>query len=244
MRLYTATMSVCVSCGEDSPAGARFCPGCGARLPERDAGLTEERKVVTVLFCDLVGSTARADGADPEDVQATLGPYHARLRIELERYGATVEKFIGDAVMAVFGTPVAHEDDAERAVRAGLHILAAISELNDARTGLDLEVRIGVATGEGLVRLGARPELGQGIVVGDVVNIAARLQTAAPPGGVVVGELTYRLTADDFDYRSLAPVTVKGKAEPLAVWQAAGTRARIAAEVLAGPGHLVRRPRR
>ena len=94
-------------------------------MPLGGKGLTEERKVVTVLFCDLVGSTARADGADPEDVQATLGPYHARLRTELERYGASVEKFIGDAVMAVFGTPVAHEDDAERAVRAGLRILAA-----------------------------------------------------------------------------------------------------------------------
>ena len=190
---------------------------------------------MTVLFCDLVGSTARADGADPEDVQATLGPYHARLRTELERYGATVEKFIGDAVMAVFGTPTAHEDDAERGVRAGLRILAAIGELNAARPGLDLEVRIGVASGEGLVRLGARPELGQGIVVGDVVNTAARLQTAAPPGGLVVGELTHRLTVDDFDYQALAPVTVKGKAGPLAVWQAAGTRARIAAEVLSAP---------
>jgi class 3 adenylate cyclase/tetratricopeptide (TPR) repeat protein len=228
-------MPACASCGVDSPGGARFCPGCGAALPEPGGGLTEERKVVTVLFCDLVGSTARADGADPEDVQATLGPYHARLRTELERYGATVEKFIGDAVMAVFGTPTAHEDDAERGVRAGLRILAAIGELNAARPGLDLEVRIGVATGEGLVRLGARPELGQGIVVGDVVNTAARLQTAAPPGGVVVGELTYRLTADAVDYQGLAPVMVKGKAGPLAVWQAAGTRARIAAEVLAAP---------
>ena len=228
-------MSACASCGVDSPARARFCPGCGAPLPEPGGGLTEERKVVTVLFCDLVGSTARADGADPEDVQATLGPYHARLRTELERFGATVEKFIGDAVMAVFGTPVAHEDDAERAVRAGLRILAAIGELNDARPGLGLQVRIGVATGEGLVRLGARPELGQGVVVGDVVNTAARLQTAAPPGGVVVGELTHRLTADDLDYQRLTPVTVKGKAGPLSVWQATGTRARIAAEVLAAP---------
>jgi class 3 adenylate cyclase/tetratricopeptide (TPR) repeat protein len=228
-------MSVCASCGEDSPARARFCPGCGAPLPEHGGGLTEERKVVTVLFCDLVGSTARADGADPEDVQATLDPYHARLRAELERFGATVEKFIGDAVMAVFGTPTAHEDDAERGVRAGLRILAAISELNDARPGLDLEVRIGIATGEGLVRLGVRPELGQGVVVGDVVNTAARLQTVAPPGGVVVGELTHRLTVDVVEYESLAPVTVKGKAGPLAVWQTTGTRARIAAEVLAAP---------
>jgi class 3 adenylate cyclase/tetratricopeptide (TPR) repeat protein len=235
LRDYTATMSACASCGEASPARAKFCPGCGVLLPERGDGLAEERKVVTVLFCDLVGSTARADGADPEDVQATLGPYHARLRAELERYGATVEKFIGDAVMAVFGTPVAHEDDAERAVRAGLRILAAISELNDTRPGLDLEVRIGVATGEGLVRVGARPELGQGVVVGDVVNTAARLQTVAPPGGVVVGQLTYRLTVDSIDYKGLAPVSVKGKAEPLAIWQATGTRARVATELLSAP---------
>src|SRR5438309_5948725 len=127
-------------------------------------GLRKERKVVTVLFADLVGFTSRAETLDPEDVEAILRPYHERLRAELERHGGTVEKFIGDAVMAVFGAPVVHEDDAERAVRAAIAIRDAIVE--DAA----LEVRIGVNTGEALVSLDARPEAGEGMVAGDVVN--------------------------------------------------------------------------
>ena len=223
-------MSQCAGCGAEATAGARFCAHCGRALPERPGGLAEERKVVTVLFCDLVGSTSRADGADPEDVMATLGPYHGRLRGELERYGATVEKFIGDAVMAVFGAPVAHEDDAERAVRAGLRIVEAMKELNAEQPGLDLEVRVGIATGEVVVSLTARPEIGQHFVAGDVVNVAARLQHAAPPGGVVVGGLTQRLTRDTVGYESLSPVAVRGKSEPLKLWKAVGVRART------GPG--------
>ena len=121
---------------------------------------------MTVVFADLVGSTARAESLDPEDVRAILAPYHSRLRRELERFGGTVEKFIGDAVVAVFGAPVAHEDDAERAVRAALAIQEAIEELNEESPALDLEVRIGVNTGEALVNLGARPELGEGMVSG------------------------------------------------------------------------------
>ena len=209
--------------------GAHFCAYCGRALPEYSGGLAEERKVVTVLFCDLVGSTARADGSDPEDVLAMLGPYHRRLRGELERYGATVEKFIGDAVMAVFGAPAAHEDDAERAVRAGLRILEAMKELNAERPGLGLEVRVGIATGEVVVSLAARPEIGQHFVAGDVVNVAARLQHAAPPGAVVVGGLTQRLTRDKVGYESLSPVTVRGKSKPLELWRAVGVRARAAA---------------
>src|SRR5438034_6938644 len=127
-------------------------------------GLRKERKVVTVLFADLVGFTSRAGDLDPEDVEAILSPYHERLRAELERHGGTVEKFIGDAVMAVFGAPVVHEDDAERAVRAALAIRDAIVE--DGA----LEVRIGVNTGEAIVNVDARPEAGQGMVSGDVVN--------------------------------------------------------------------------
>ena len=219
-------MSRCGGCGAEAAAGARFCAYCGRALPERSGGLAEERKVVTVLFCDLVGSTSRADGADPEDVLATLGPYHSRLRDELERYGATVEKFIGDAVMAVFGAPVAHEDDAERAVCAGLRILEAMKELNAEQPGLDLEVRVGIATGEVMVSLAARPEIGQHFVAGDVVNVAARLQHAAPPGAVVVGGLTQRLTRDRVGYESLAPVTVRGKSQALELWKAVGVRAR------------------
>src|SRR5213596_671791 len=135
----------------------------------------KERKIVTVLFADLVGFTARAEQLDPEDVEAILRPYHERLRHELERFGGTVEKFIGDAVMALFGAPVAHEDDPERAVRAALAIRDWARE-----QGEELQVRIAVNTGEALVTLGARPSEGEGMVAGDVVNTAARLQTAAP----------------------------------------------------------------
>ncbi len=115
-------MVVCPACGQENPEGFRLCGMCGAPLVAVAAPPREERKVVTILFTDLVGSTARAEGLDPEDVSATLSAYYARLRAELERHGGTVEKFIGDAVMAVFGAPVSHEDDAERAVRAALAI--------------------------------------------------------------------------------------------------------------------------
>jgi class 3 adenylate cyclase/tetratricopeptide (TPR) repeat protein len=219
-------MRVCASCGESNPERARFCLACATPLasPARRHG--EERKLVSVLFCDLVGFTARSDRADPEDVRAVLRPYHARLRVELERFGGTVEKFVGDAVMAVFGAPTAYEDDAERAVRAALRILEAIDELNAAEPTLALTVRVGLTTGQVLVALGARPEQGEGIVTGDVVNTAARLQTVAPAGGVVVDETTWRLTRQLVIYEELAPVTVKGKDEPVPVWRATGARNR------------------
>jgi class 3 adenylate cyclase len=185
----------CPACGKDLPGEFPFCPFCGAQLAET-AGprALEERKVVSVLFCDLVGFTAASDAADPEDVQARIRPYHARLRQEIERHGGTVEKFIGDAVMAVFGAPVAHEDDAERAVRSGLRILEAIDELNADHPTLSLQVRVGIHTGEAVVSLGARPELGEGMVTGDVVNTASRLQAVAPVNGVAVSEQTHRAT--------------------------------------------------
>src|SRR3990170_3836288 len=183
-------MRTCPACGEENPERARFCLACAAPLAE-PAPAGEERKVVSVLFVDLVGFTARSDRADPEAVRATLQPYHARLKREIERHGGRVEKFVGDAVMAVFGAPVAHEDDAERSVRAGLAALAAIEELN-ADAGLELAVRAAIDTGEALVSLGARPEAGEGFVAGDVVNTAARLQQTAPPGALVVGEATAR----------------------------------------------------
>ena len=132
-----------------------------------------ERKVVTVLFADLVGFTSRAERLDPEDVEAILRPYHERLRLELERHGGTVEKFIGDAVMALFGAPLAHEDDPERAVRAALAIRRYAGEEG-------IELRIGITTGEALVQLAAKPERGETVATGDVVNTAARLQSAAP----------------------------------------------------------------
>src|SRR5713101_4696084 len=178
-------MSVCASCGKELPGEFPFCPFCGAALTSAPPGLVhEERKVVTVLFADLVGFTTRAETMDPEDVRALLSPYYTRLRAELERFGGTVEKFIGDAVMALFGAPVAHEDDPERAVRAALAIRAW------AREEGELEVRIAVNTGEALVNLAARPEAGEGMAAGDVVNTAARLQSAAPVNGIIVGETT------------------------------------------------------
>ena len=158
----------CPECGHENAADARFCSSCGAPLAAAPAPAREERKVVTVLFADLVGFTSRAEQMDPEDVRAVLEPYHARLRTELERRGGTVEKFIGDAVMALFGAPTAHEDDPERAVRAALAIRDSIREEGD------LEVRIAVTTGEALVALGARPAEGEGMASGDVVNTAAQ----------------------------------------------------------------------
>jgi class 3 adenylate cyclase len=194
----------------------------------------EERKVVSVLFVDLVGFTARSDRADPEDVRATLRLYHEVLRREIERWAGTVEKFIGDAVMAVFGAPLAHEDDAERAVRAALRILDAIDELNEQRPDLDLVIRGAVNTGEAVVALGARPEAGEGFVTGDVVNVASRLQSIAPVGGVVVGELTFRATRDRIVYEELGPVSVKGKEEAIPIWRAVEARSRFGVDIEPG----------
>jgi predicted ATPase/class 3 adenylate cyclase len=220
-------VSACRACGEKNPERARFCLACGTPLEK--VLHAEERKVVSVLFVDLVGFTDRSDRADPEDVRATLRPYQARVKDEIDRLGGTVEKFVGDAVMAVFGAPVAHEDDAERAVRAALSVIEAIPELNAEHPGLELAVRVAVNTGEAVVSLSARPEAGEGIVTGDVVNTASRLQQSAPVGGVVVGEITYRATRDLVDYEELPPVSVKGKAEPIPIWRATGVRSRLRA---------------
>jgi class 3 adenylate cyclase len=184
-----------------------------------------ERKVVTVLFADLVGFTSRAETLDPEDVEAILRPYHERLRSELERHGGTVEKFIGDAVMAVFGAPIAREDDPERAVRAAIAIRDWAAEEGGG------EIRIALVTGEALVNLAARPESGEGMVAGDVVNTAARLQTAAPPNGILVGETTYRATRDVIDYAEARSVEAKGKAEPIPVWRVLQARSRLGVDV-------------
>jgi class 3 adenylate cyclase/tetratricopeptide (TPR) repeat protein len=227
-------MPRCEVCGQDNPGGFRFCGGCGASLTTPGRAPVEERRLVTVLFCDLVDFTARFDQADPEDVGALLRPYHARQRAEIERLGGTLDKFIGDGVMAVFGAPRAHGDDPERAVRCALGMLAAIQELNQAHPSLDLAVRIGITTGEALVRLGAGEQT-EG-VVGDVVNTASRLQGVAPVGGVVVGEATFRATSRLFDYQELAPVQVKGKANPVPVWRLLGARNRTGIDAVRRPG--------
>jgi class 3 adenylate cyclase len=218
-------MVVCVRCGRESAEDARFCAACGALLSEAQPTVREERKIVTVLFADLVGFTSHAERLDPEDVRAMLSPYYARLRQELERHGGTVEKFIGDAVMAVFGAPVAHEDDPERAVRAALAIRDWVRE--DDR----LQVRVAVNTGEALVSLGVRLSEGEGMVAGDVVNAAARLQSAAPVNGILVGETTYRATRQAIDYAQAGAVEAKGKEQPIPVWEAVHARARFGVDV-------------
>ena len=211
-------MPICASCGQDNPDVAKFCLACGAPLAAQPT--TEERKLITVLFTDIVGSTAKAEHMDPEDVRARLAPYYVRLRTELERFGGTVEKFIGDAVVALFGAPVSHEDDPERAVRAAFAVCRAIDELNAEDEWLDLKVRVGVNTGEALIVVGARASEGEGVASGDVMNTAARIQSAAPVDGVLVGELTYAATRDAIDYRHAEPIAAKGKSEPVRVWEA------------------------
>jgi class 3 adenylate cyclase/tetratricopeptide (TPR) repeat protein len=210
-------MPFCPTCGQGNPEVARYCFVCATPLatllPQRD-----ERKVVTVVFADLVGFTSHADGMDPEDVQALLAPYHARLRAELERFGGTVEKFIGDAVMALFGAPVAREGDPERAVRAALSIRDWV------RREHELQVRIAVNTGEALVSIAADSSAGETMAAGDVLNTASRLQTAAPENGVIVGEQTYWATRSVIAYREAEPVVAKGKSSPVPVWEAVDAR--------------------
>ena len=218
-------MSVCPNCGHENEPAAKFCSECGTALTEATRVARAERKIVTVLFADLVGFTGRAERLDPEDVQAVLAPYHERLRYELERWGGTVEKFIGDAVMALFGAPVTREDDPERAVRAALAIRDWIAEEGE------LQVRIAVNTGEALVNLAARPEAGEGMAAGDVVNTAARLQSAAPVNGILVGETTYRATAETIDYSELPAVEAKGKEAPIPVWEVVQARARFGVDL-------------
>ena len=191
------------------------------------SGMREERKVVTVLFCDLVGFTSSSEASDPEDVAAVLRGYHGHVGAELERFGGTVEKFIGDAVMALFGAPLAHEDDPERAVRAALAIRDWAEEAGE------LEVRVGITTGEALVSLDARPESGQGMASGDVVNTAARLQSAADVNGILVDAATYRATERAIVFEEAKPVVAKGKREPVAVYRAVETRARYGVDITA-----------
>ncbi|CAN5165693.1 hypothetical protein BH20ACT13_BH20ACT13_05930 [soil metagenome] len=203
---------------------------CGTPLTDARSAGRQERKVLTVLFADLVGFTSRSELMDPEDVGALLGPYWERLRTELEHFGGTVEKFIGDAVVALFGAPVAHEDDPERAVRAALAIREWVAEEGE------LQVRIGVNTGEALVSLGARLAEGEGMASGDVVNTAARLQSAAPVNGILVGEQTYWATERAIEYREHEPVQAKGKANPVPVWEAVQARARFGIDLIRDPG--------
>jgi class 3 adenylate cyclase len=221
-------MTACPSCGHEAPDGAAVCPNCQAqRTPPRRA---EERRTVTTLFCDLVGFTALSERNDPELVDALLRRYYDAACRVVESYGGTVEKYIGDAVVAVFGVPTLHEDDPERAVRAGLRLIDEIDALPGIG-GAPLEVRVGVNTGEALVRLDVDPASGKGFLTGDAVNVAARLQSAAPPMAVAVGASTQAATAQVFAYDACHPVTLKGKSKPLQAWIATAPLARTGAEL-------------
>ena len=237
--------ATCPNCGATPKPGARFCSQCAtpldgvASLPGADTQprasepqpAVAERRLVSVLFADLVGFTPFAEERDPEEVRDTLSRYFDLARETIERYGGTVEKFIGDAVMAVWGAPVAHEDDAERAVRAALELVDAVPSL-----GSTIQARAGVLTGEAAVTIGAT---NQGMVAGDIVNTASRLQAAAGPGSVLVGESTQLATSRSIAYAPAGEQVLKGKQTPVAAWRAvrvvAERRGRNRSEALEAP---------
>src|SRR3954470_6120720 len=222
---------VCPTCGTVNAPAAKFCSECGTPVERAaEAEQDEERRIVSILFVDLVGFTERSDRADPEDVRRTLIPFHARVKEDLERFGGTLDKFIGDAVMGVFGAPGAHEDDPVRAVRCALRIRDSIEELR--RNDPALAVRVAVNTGEAVVTFGTGPQVGEA-VAGDVVNTASRMQSLAPNGSVVIGEATLRAVRDAFDVELLPPAVVKGKSEPLSVWKVLGERSGVGGDVRA-----------
>ncbi len=229
----TPTDAVCETCGAALPRDARFCPACGASFraaesAERTTEGARERKVATILFADIVGSTALAEEHDPEIVSRLVSGVFERLAEEIRRYEGTIEKFAGDAMLAVFGVPAVHEDDAERAVRAALEMQAAVGQ--DAgdlvADGLRPRVRIGIETGEVLVDLDRASGARDLFVTGDEVNTAARLQTAAQPGSIVVGPATYAMTRDVIDYEEMPPAALKGKANLVVAWRPLSVKAR------------------
>jgi class 3 adenylate cyclase/predicted ATPase len=215
---------VCASCGH--PASGKFCHECGTALTETavspatgpmSSGPVSERRTTTVLFGDLVGFTTLSESRDPEEVRELLSQYFAVARTVVGRYGGTIEKFIGDAVMAVWGVPVSHEDDAERAVRAGLDLVAEVAALGASVGAPDLAMRVGIVTGSVAVTLGATNE---GMVAGDAVNTAARVQTAAAPGTVWVDQETRGLTNAAIAFGDMGAHELKGKAEPVRLFRA------------------------
>ena len=216
-------MAICPSCGEENPDRFRLCGFCGTPLHPEEAP-REIRKTVTIVFSDLVGSTAIGERLDSESLRAVMSRYFDVMRAELERHGGTVEKFIGDAVMAVFGLPNLHEDDAERAVRAAAGMQAALEGLNaelDARFGVTLKNRTGVNTGE---VVSGDPTAGQRLVTGDAVNVAARLEQAAGTNEVLIGPLTRELVAHVTELEAVEPLELKGKSEPMPAFRLLGVR--------------------
>jgi class 3 adenylate cyclase/tetratricopeptide (TPR) repeat protein len=211
---YTPAMAVCARCGEESPERARFCLACGSPLDGKQLAL-ETRRTVTVLFCDVTGSTSLGERQDPEQVRRVMSLYYDRARAVLEHHGGTVEKFVGDAVMSIFGIPVLHEDDALRALRAASELRDAIDSLNvelEQVFGVRISVRIGVNSGEVIAGNSLR---GDSFAAGDAINVAQRLESAAAAGEILVGDTTYRLACDAVRTETVGPLTLKGKEEPV-----------------------------
>jgi predicted ATPase/class 3 adenylate cyclase len=214
-------MAACRRCGERNPDRARFCLACGSPLAERSAE-GQLRKTVTVLFADVKDSTPLAERLDPEAARGVMNRFFGDMRTVIESHGGTVEKFIGDAVMAVFGTPTVHEDDPLRAVRAATEMRTALSDINaelEERWGIHLSIRTGINTGKVVA---GDPGTGSTFVTGDAVNIGARLETAAGPGEILIGDATYRLVRDAVLVEPVEPLDLKGKAEPMPAWRVLG----------------------
>jgi len=245
--------AVCPECGTPFAEGAKFCANCGiplggpARVPAEAAPVltAEARKVITALFVDLVDSTRLTERLDPEEARIVVGKFYKVVEHAVERFEGTVANYLGDGVLAVFGLPISHEDDPERAVRGGLAIRDAIPVLNEHLAGthaVQLGTRVGINTGEVVAASGSTFD--RDFLVSDAVTTAARLQQTVSSGAVVVGERTYRLTREVIEYRELPPVAVKGKAAPLAVWQAVAPlperpeSRRIAAPLIGRHGEL------
>jgi len=205
-------MVICRSCGTESPDGFRFCPSCGTGLPDTATPPRQARKIVTALFCDVTGSTALGEELDPEVLRGVMNRYFSEMRASIERHGGTVEKFIGDAVMAVFGIPLVQEDDALRAVRAAAEIRERLPAIA-AEVGVALRLRTGVNTGPVL------SGEGENLAIGDAINVAARLEQAAAPGEIVLGPETLELVRDAVEVEALEPMELKGKSEPLLAYR-------------------------
>jgi class 3 adenylate cyclase len=208
-------VAVCANCGKANPDEAQFCMSCATALTAEH--VHEVRKTVSIIFCDVTGSTALGESLDPETLRHVMGRYFIDMRAVIERHGGSVEKFIGDAVMALFGVPHVHEDDALRAVRAATEMHEALAILNkelERDRGVKLAIRIGVNTGEVVAGTGD-----QTVATGDAVNVAARLEQAAKPGEILIGEATYLLTRDAIVAEAVEPLQLKGKAAPVSAYR-------------------------
>jgi class 3 adenylate cyclase/tetratricopeptide (TPR) repeat protein len=226
-------MQTCPTCGGASPDGFNFCGECGSALTSSAAPAHELRKLVTIVFSDITGSTSLGEQLDPEAMRRVIGRYFDEMRVALEHHGGTVEKFIGDAVMAVFGIPQLHEDDALRAVRAAVDMRDRLAELNEeleSEYGMRLQARLGIATGEVVAGDSAR---GDWFVTGDAVNVAERLERSAAPGEILLEDETHRLARDAVEVEALEQLAVKGKAEPLQAYRLLGV-------IPGAPGHARR----